>query len=255
MKNKDLSLLVHTCDSYDSFWRPMFFSLDFYWDYDSFPVYFANEEKKLEESIIKRGDNDIEGYKYTPDSRINQILTGKTDRNGFSDRFISAIEKIPSKWIIYIQEDMWIRSKLDKKLLEDLVNFAEAEEADSIKIHSKLFYWDEYRLEPTDHFIQGQRVLKYSEGNNYLLSHAATIWRKDYILKYQTPGEDPWKNEIEGSKRMSQDPHNHYHYNIFWHCQPGAAEAGQTSIEGLAYGHILDEMKRMELQFSFNHQK
>ena len=248
MKNKDLSLLVHTCDPYESFWLPMFFSLDFYWDYDLFPVYFANEEKLF-------GEYDFKGYKYNPDSRITQILTGKTDKNGFSDRFINAIEKIPSKWIIYIQEDMWIRSKLNKELLEDLVNFAEEREADSIKIHSKLFYWDEYRLEQTNHFIQGQRVLKFSEGNNYLLSHGATIWRKDYILKYQECGEDPWKNEIEGSKRMSIDPHNHYHHNIFWHCQPGAAEAGQVSTEGFAYGHILDEMKRMELQFNFKHHR
>ena len=243
LNKTDLSLLVHTCDSYESFWLPMFFSLDFYWDYDTFPVYFANEEKVFSEY-------DFSGYKYLPDSRINQILTGKTDKSGFSDRFIKAIEQIPSKWIIYVQEDMWIRSKLSNELLIDLVNFAEENNADSVKIHSKLFYWNGYRLEPTDQFIQGQRVLKFSEGDNYLLSHGATIWRKDYILKYQKGGEDPWLNEIEGGKRMSSDPHNHYHYNIFWHCQPGAAEMGQVSTEGHAYGHILDEMKRMELKFN-----
>ena len=243
LNKHDLSLLIHTCDSYESFWLPMFFSLDFYWDYDTFPVYFANEEKVFSEYNFK-------GHKYLPDSRIKQILTGKTDRNGFSDRFIKAIEQIPSKWIIYIQEDMWIRSKISNELLIDLVNFAEENNADSVKIHSKLFYWDGYRLEPTDQFIQGQRVLKFSDGDNYLLSHGATIWRKDYILKYQKCGEDPWSNEVEGGKRMSSEPHNHYHYNIFWHCQPGAAEMGQVSTEGHAYGHILDEMKRMELKFN-----
>ena len=110
LNKTDLSLLVHTCDSYESFWLPMFFSLDFYWDYDTFPVYFANEEKVFSEY-------DFSGYKYLPDSRINQILTGKTDKSGFSDRFIKAIEQIPSKWIIYVQEDMWIRSKLSNELL------------------------------------------------------------------------------------------------------------------------------------------
>jgi hypothetical protein len=239
----DLSLLVHTCDSYESFWLPMFFTLDFFWDYNSFPVYFANEEKKLSEY-------DFKGYKYSPDFRIKQILTGKTDKSGFSDRFIKALEQIPSKWVIYVQEDMWIRSKLSNQLLTELVEFAEKTNADSIKIHSKLFYWDDYRLEPTKHFIQGQRLLKYCEGDNYLLSHGATIWRKDYILKHQISGEDPWLNEIEGSKRMSSEPHNHYHYNIFWHCQPGAAEMGEVSGEGHSYGHIIDEMKRMELQFN-----
>ena len=243
LNKTDLSLLIHTCDSYESFWLPMLFSLDFYWDYNTFPVYFANEEKVFSEY-------DFSGHKYSPDSRINQILTGKTDKSGFSDRFIKAIEQIPSKWIIYVQEDMWIRSKLSKELLIDLVNFAEENNADSVKIHSKLFYWHSYRLEPTNQFIQGQRMLKFSDGDNYLLSHGATIWRKDYILKHQKGGEDPWTNEVEGGKRMSSGPHNHYHYNIFWHCQPGAAEMGQVSTEGHAYGHILDEMKRMELKFN-----
>ena len=80
---KDLSLLIQTCDHYEKFWWGMFYTLDFYWDYDSFPVYFANEEKKMEGISF-----DCKGNSYTPSRKITQILTGKTDRNGFSDRFI-----------------------------------------------------------------------------------------------------------------------------------------------------------------------
>lgn len=239
----DLSLLVHTCDSYEKFWGGMFYSLDFYWDYNQIPVYFSNEEKPISEINI-----DCKGSNYTPDKRITQILTGKTDKNGFSDRFIKSIEQIPSKWIIYIQEDMWLTRPLDFNLLSDLVDFANTHNADAIKIHAKLFYWDKYKLEPTDSYINNQKILKYSEGDNFLLTHAATIWNKDYILKHQRTNEDPWVNEIDGSKRMSEEPHNHFHYNIHWHSQPGVAISGNESQEFYVYSHVIDEMKSIELK-------
>ena len=248
--NKDLSLLIQTCDHYEKFWAGMFYTLDFYWDYGTFPAYFSNEEKRIEEMNF-----DCKGREYRPTKKINQILTGKTDRNGFSDRFIKSLDQIPTKWVLYLQEDMWLRRGLDKDLLEELVEFAEKNNADSIKIHTKLFYYDNYKLEKTDSFIKGRRILKYSEGENFLLSHNATIWRKDYILKHQKEGEDAWTNEIEGSKRMSAEPHNHYHYDIHWYCQPGISDKGEFSPEGHVYGHIVDEMKKIEIDFDLRDNK
>lgn len=238
----DLSLLIHTCDSYEKFWGGMFYTLDSYWNYDDIPVYFANEEKMIQDITI-----DCKGIPYRPDSRIKQILTGKTDQNGFSTRFIEAVKQIPNKYFIYLQEDMWLRRSLDKDLLIDLVNFMDSVNADSVRIHAKLWYYDSYILEPTEYFIKNQRVLK-TIGSN-ILSHNATIWRKDYILKHQLPGEDPWLNEEAGSKRMSSDNNNNYHYNIHWYCQPGIADKGEFSQEAYVYAHILDEMKKTELMF------
>jgi hypothetical protein len=245
----DLSLLVHTCDSYEKYWGGMFYTLDFYWDYNQIPVYFSNEEKKMSDIII-----DCKGIPYRPDSRIKQILTGKTDKNGFSDRFIKSVEQIQTKWILYIQEDMWLRRGIEKNLLKDLVDFAEKNNADAIKIHSKLFYYDEYKLEKTEDFVGGKRMLKYEEGENFLLTHNASIWRKDYILKHQRLGEDAWVNEIEGSKRMSSEPHHHYHYEMHWYCQPGISDKGEFSPEGNVYAHIVEEMKRMELEYNLREQ-
>jgi hypothetical protein len=238
----DLSLLVHTCDSYERFWGGMFYTLDSYWNYN-IPVYFANEEKKMSDIVMN-----CKGSEYKPDSRIKQILTGKTDKNGFSTRFIEAIKQVPSKYVIYIQEDMWLRRKLDDGLLSDLVKFMDEVNADSVRIHAKLWYYDSYLMKPTNHFVRNQRMLKNAGGD--ILSHNATIWKKDYILKHQVEGEDPWVNEKEGSKRMSLDNNNNYHYNIHWYCQPGISDNGQQSQESIVYAHIVDEMKSMELKLN-----
>ena len=239
----DVSLLIHTCDNYEKFWNGMFYTLDSYWDYNYIPVYFANEEKLMSDITI-----DCKGSEYRPDTRIKQILTGKTDKNGFSDRFIQSVNKIPSKYVIYLQEDMWLKRALDKNLLNDLIKFMDETNADSVRIHSKLWYYDSYKLEPTNYFIQGQRMLKSVGGS--LLSHNATIWRKEYILKHQKGGEDPWVNETQGSDRMNLDNDNNYHYNIHWYCQPGISDMGEYSQEHLVYAHIVDEMKSMELKLN-----
>ena len=237
----DVSLPIHTCDEYEKFWNGMFYTLDSYWDYNYIPVYFANEEKLISDIVI-----DCKGSEYYPDKRITQILTGKTDKNGFSDRFIKSVESIPSKYLIYLQEDMWLKRSLGNDLLNDLIKFMDNVNADSVRIHSKLWYYDSYELEPTEYIVHGQRMLKSTSG--CLLSHNATIWRKDYILKHQRNGEDPWTNENEGSNRMSLDNNNNYHYNIHWYCQPGVSDMGEYSQEHLVYSHIVDEMKSMELK-------
>lgn len=239
----DLSLLVHTCDAYEGFWGGMFYTLDSYWNYNYIPVYFANEEKPMSDIVI-----DCKGTPYRPDSRIKQILTGKTDKSGFSTRFIEAVKQVPSKYVLYIQEDMWLKRSLDKELLQDLIKFMDDTNADSIRLHAKLWYYDSYILEPTEHFIKDQRMLKTTGGD--ILSHNATIWRKDYILKHQVEGEDPWLNEDAGSKRMLSDNNNNYHYNIHWYCQPGIADKGEQSQESIVYAHIVDEMKSMELKLN-----
>lgn len=245
-----LSLLIHTHDEYEKFWSGMSYCLDFYWDFDNFPVYFANEEKKKEDITFNCKDL----YYCTLDKRVKQLMTGKTllkedepIKNGFSDRLIKSVEQVPTKYLIYMQEDHWLRRGLDKDLLDELIKFMDDHNANSIKIHSKLhFYY--YELEPTEYIIKGQRLLK--QDLNSLMSHNATIWRKDYLLKYQEVKEDPWKNEDNGTIRMRNEPDGSYHYNIHWYCQPGCSDSGELSQEFLVYAHVIDEMKKVELKYN-----
>ena len=243
-----ISLLVHTCDNYLRYWPGMLFSLDFNWNYFNIPVYWASEE-----IVLHNHPFESRGLEYRPNKSIRQILTGKTDKNGFSTRMRIALEQIPTKWVIYIQEDMWLLSSPSETLFSELLLFAETMKADSIKIHTKLHYYDSYILEPTEHVIKGERILKYSQTENYLHSHNATIWNREYLLRNLRDGEDPWTNEVEGSKRMSaEQPHNHYHYNIHWYSQPGVCEMGEDARDFLTLAPILDD--RMNLKLFFEQQ-
>jgi hypothetical protein len=242
----DISLLIHTCDNYSKFWTGMLFSLDFNWDFDKVPVYWASEE-----ILIHEHDFTCRDFIYKPNKKIQQILTGKTDKNGFSTRMINALKQINTKWVIYMQEDMWLISKIDSELISKLLLFCETTNLDSLKIHTKLGYYDKYNLENTNYFIDNVRLQKYSDGDNFLHSHNATIWNREYLINHLMEGEDPWNNEIEGSKRMSSKPHNHYHYNTHWYSQPGVCEKGDYSRDFYTLAPIFDDRMEHKLKFNF----
>jgi hypothetical protein len=224
----------------------MLFSLDFNWDFDKVPVYWASEEISIHECSFTCRD-----YTYKPNENIRQILTGKTDKNGFSTRMINALKKIDTKWVIYMQEDMWLLSKIDSELISKLLLFSETIKLDSLKIHTKLGYYDKYKLENTEYVIDNIRLQKYSDGDNFLHSHNATIWNREYLINHLMEGEDPWNNEIEGSKRMSSKPHNHYHYNTHWYSQPGVCEKGDYSRDFYTLAPIFDDRMEHKLKFNF----
>lgn len=238
----DLSLVVHTCDSYRQFWFGMLYSLELYWDFEKIPVYWASEEQDVHDFELS-----CRGHLFKPHPTMKSILTGKTDKNGFSTRMKKSLSEIPSKWVIYLQEDMWLKSSFSYPVLEQLLLFAEVQKAESIKIHTKLHYYEAYRLEPTPYFINRTRIMKHCPGENYLHSHNATIWNREYLIQNIADGEDPWTNEVEGSKRMSSRDHNHYHYNVHWYSQPGICEKGQPSSEYYIMAPILDDLMSMKL--------
>ena len=243
---KDISLLIHTCDNYSNFWTGMLFSLDFNWDFNKIPVYWASEEISIHEHNFT-----CRNFSYKPNKQIQQILTGKTDKNGFSNRMITALKQIDTEWVIYMQEDMWLLSKIDYEVMSKLLLFAQISKADSIKIHTKLGYYDSYRLENTNVTIDNIKLQKYSEGDNFLHSHNATIWNKQYLIDNILEDEDPWTNEVEGSKRMSSKLHNHYHYNIHWYSQPGVCEKVDYGRDFYTFAPIFDDRMEHKLKFNF----
>jgi hypothetical protein len=224
----------------------MLFGLDFNWNFNKVPVYWASEEISIHEYPFTCRE-----IPYKPNPSIRQILTGKTDKNGFSTRMIRALEQVESKWVIYIQEDMWIISKIDDNVIDKLLLVAETTNADSIKIHTKLFYYTKYRLENTGYMIDNIRLQKYSAGDNFLHSHNATIWNREYLINNLVEGEDPWINEVEGSKRMSLKLHNHYHYNIHWYSQPGVSEMGEYAHDYHTLAPIFDDRMEHKLVYNF----
>jgi hypothetical protein len=70
---------------------------------------------------------------------------------------------------------------------------------------------DLFRLQisPINQFysLYGSEIpLIFHENSKYLVSHQPSIWKKSFLLDCLKPGENPWQNEYEGTKRLQKDP-------------------------------------------------
>jgi hypothetical protein len=236
MNLKDqLSILIPTCDSYSNCWEGLGLSWDILsgLDLDTFVVSDSR-------------DFDYKGKNFIP-LNINKPDYTKYD---FSNKIIYALDKIKTKYVLMMCDDMWPERSL-KDIMPKFLEFMEKEEADCLRTHEKLHWW-EYNFESTDKSIDGERVLKMKQDSVWLLTHNAAIWNVDYLKSIQYPNEDPWNNEILGTERAKRTPHKQYHYNMRWYLQNHNFFRGEILPYGQAFIEDLRYKKQFNQEFKIN---
>lgn len=211
--NNDISVIVQTCDEYEFLWRGWYLSFKNNWDWSlGWKIYFCPESKR------------------PPfyDSRIEVMNTTKSkDSSGFSSRLTEILQNIKTKYVLYIQDDMWLKTKVDGNALKECLYLMKHFDWNSIKVHEKI--WFNYNLEKTKIFVGDKRVLKYKKDSEYLLTHNAAIWNRTFLLESMIPNETPWKNEIDGTLRIRnkyEEP-KIYHFDMGWYYPIGIQEGGK----------------------------
>lgn len=217
-ENGDISVIIQTCDEYEFLWHGWYLSFKNNWDWSlGWPIYFCTETKS------------------TPfkDKRITTVNTAKSENpSGFSNRLSKALSGITTKYVLYIQDDMWLKSKVDGDELKNCLYLLKHFGWNSIKVHEKI--WFNYDLRKTNHFVGGKRLLKYDRESEYLLTHNAAIWNREFLLDSMIPDESPWRNELDGTERIRnghEDP-KIYHHNMNWYHQLGIQTGGKFTEFG-----------------------
>jgi FkbM family methyltransferase len=217
-ENSDISVVIQTCDAYEFLWRGWYLSFKNNWDWSlGWPVHFCTETKSAPFN----------------DRRITTVNTEKSQNpSGFSNRLIELLSGLKTKYVLYIQEDMWLKSKVNGEELRNCLYLLKHFEWNSVKVHEKIWY--NYDLRKTNHFVGDKRLLKYNKESEYLLTHNAAIWDREFLLDSMIPDEDPWRNELDGTKRIGsklQDPEI-YHHNMGWYHQLGIQTGGKFTAFG-----------------------
>tara|TARA_B110000858_G_scaffold198532_1_gene266360 strand:+ start:5855 stop:6499 length:645 start_codon:yes stop_codon:yes gene_type:complete len=183
-------IVLHTMDSYSKFWNNWFLLFKKFC-INHGPIFFLSEEKE-------------------PDfvSDVTHIKTGKGE---WGERLIYGLSKIESDLIIYMQEDFWCINELILndtyiKLFTDL---------NMSQLHIKGLPIEVKRnLSLTN--IE-DNLYKFNQDSKYTQNHQFGLWRKDKLLDNVLPNENPWGNEINGTKRLNKKPHNIYIINHEWY--------------------------------------
>tara|TARA_R100000152_G_C6781847_1_gene217332 strand:+ start:3823 stop:8139 length:4317 start_codon:yes stop_codon:yes gene_type:complete len=237
----NICYFVHTCDDYSKFWDGWFDSFQKFWPKDlDWNVYFVNETDEISFS----------------DDRIKQLKTFKTKKEyikeerqfdtqgnpfpgyggmkqfdyGWTDRLLNALDQIEEEYLLWVQEDMWLKTNVDSNLFENAYRFVERNDFNVLRMHRinsmSSPYPDHYT--ETDLFINDYRLIKINKNAGYLMSHQPSIWKKSFLKEIQIPGESFRDNEFEGTERIRKyDDPKIYHLLYDWcHGVPGAATQG-----------------------------
>lgn len=171
----NLSVLIHTFDGYHRLWPGFFAAFRENWGLKYPETYFGTDiEQPCHRSTIP----------------FNVIYSGPGE---WSDRLRRLLVQIPSDYILYMQEDHYPAQQPPN--LAELGNIIE--ENGLLRL----------QISPVNRFytLEGSGIpLLFDPNSKYLVSHQPSIWKKSFLLDCLKPGETPWQNEYEGTKRLQQ---------------------------------------------------
>lgn len=236
-KSDNISVLVQSCDAYEKFWEGWYKSMKRYWPWElNWNVYFMTEEKMPFFST----DNRIKILNYS----INK------KKEDYSSRWIWGLKQMSSDYVFYFQEDMWPILKLDPLFLTQGLEMMSKFNWNGLKIQEKL--WGNLLLEKTNYFINNVRVLKMKNDSEWTLSHTPSFWNKDFLLKNLDQNQDPWTNEIFGTRKLYDNYSDSkiYFLNERWYYQFGASQNGNMNPFCKEYLEYLNYTEALDKQFN-----
>lgn len=193
MNINNIPIVLHSMDSYSRFWNPWYFLFQKHCKNHG-PIFFLSEEKE-------------------PDfvSEINHIKTGKGE---WGKRLLKALNEIDSELIFYMQEDFWCVSDLE--LDNNLIEMFNKYQMDQLHIKENTASIKTTLIE--------ENLFRFDQNSPYTQNHQFGLWKKTKLMKNVFPHENPWENEVAGTKRLNRTQHNVYLYDHRWYksvCRKG----------------------------------
>jgi hypothetical protein len=175
------AFVFHSCDAYEVLYKGCIYYFNKYWS-SEIPVtkYFITEEK----------DVHFAGFKNI-----------KSGTGAWTSRLHHAVSQIDEPYIIYFQEDYWLTQKVEPSYFEKIMAAVEKLNPALLKLHDQT---GDYKfLENAEVEVEGLSMKRLDVGkSDFILSHRASIWRKDFFLNQLILKESPWQNEMFGTQRL-----------------------------------------------------
>lgn len=170
----NFAIIVHTFDGYRRYWPGLFY----FWEKhylqnnhsNSATIYFANEEillfsKSMYQLHCTLGD-------------------------AWGDRLRSALQRVNHKYVLYLQEDIWLTEDLDQNWLTKVTDLMTHKKLLGVKLFDKC-----------------QHTLGMSEDLNdplwYVGTHQPSIWDREFLLKTLTEnGLSPFQHEVSLNRHL-----------------------------------------------------
>lgn len=172
------SLVVSSCDKYETAWYPYFELIIKYWKDHPKEIYLISETKSY----------------YHERLQIHCVNPGI--QTTWSERLYQCLSQIKTKYIIFSLEDFFLLAPVRSNRIEECLSWMN-ENPDiavcrlAVSNDPALIPTNEYR----DFYIAGNTVA-------YRLDTQFAIWDKEALMSFLVLSENPWQFEEIGTKRI-----------------------------------------------------
>ncbi len=176
MDNKDLTIVVNTCDKNDDLWEPYFSMLKINWSDCPYPIVLNTETKSyafdgfdIKSFGLYREDN--------PDKPLDD----------WSSRMIATLDKIDTPYVLFTLEDCYLHEKVNQQEFEKCF-----ETIKKIK-NFGAFYFTFMGLPIV--YRKKLGIYQINPYADHLIFATLGIWKKSALKSLLTKGESVWQFE------------------------------------------------------------
>ena len=171
MKNKDIAVLVVSCDKYSDMW----------------PVFFELKRRKWADCPYKTylGSN----YIKSGEEGVSDISIGED--KSWADNVREMLGHIEEEYVIMLLDDFFIDRTIDTQRIRELAQYMEEQGFDSLRL--------EPEPGPARLCNRKLRVGKTKPGYPFYVSTQPAIWKKNSLIKLLKEGYSAWDFELKNT--------------------------------------------------------
>ncbi len=172
------SLVVSSCDKYETAWYPYFELIKKYWKDRPKYIYLITETKQY----IHEG--------------LDIICVNPGTKCSWSERLYQCLSLIRTKYIIFSLEDFFLLGEVKSSRLEQCYEWMEDNPQIAV---CRLATSNDKRLIPTDQY---DNFYIASKEIDYRLDTQFALWNREILISFLDLSESPWQFEGNGTERI-----------------------------------------------------
>lgn len=172
--NKELSILVLSCDNYSDLWDDFFKLKEKFWPNCPYQWYVVTESKDYQRE------------------NVDVIKCGK--ELNWAGRFRKAVQTVETPLVGVFLEDYYINATIDNERIRGLVDFSIEKGVDFLDLGNVF----KHKINQPNKQYFADHLMIIDKHLRYGLDTAAAIWKKEYLLEKLGEGDySAWKFEAD----------------------------------------------------------
>lgn len=185
--NSKCTIVVSSCDAYEDTWAPFFEMVKIQWPDRPYPIVLNTESK-----YFVHEDFEVKTFNlYKPGDKV-----------AWGKRLRETLKRIDTEYIIFLLDDFFPVKKVEQNRIEECIKWMDE--------NPNISVFNFYRVKGGIKDGRFPHFEKRPQSGAYKLNCSAALWRREKLIKYIRPHENPWQFELYGSKRASRYKEDFY---------------------------------------------